>query len=202
METSNSVLDAVLGDLGLPHIEERLSRDFFYRLGLKFPEQYGIACRDVASCVRRAEDLGAGRFLHGHVVAPNWIERGEPRTSVKLEVALGYAGDVQLEFLGPGSGTRHYARALVDEDIALHHVGVYQRGMSEIAERIEHAGYPEAVRGGIQLGTVLDIDFRYFDARKDHDLYLEILDFSLLGRELRVGPLIHTYAKVRDALSL
>lgn len=200
METSNRVLDAVLKDFALPHIEERLSRDFFYQLGLGFPEQYGIACRDVRDCVQRAETLGAGPFIHGHVVAPNWVERGKPVSGVKLEVALGYAGDAQLELLGPGSGTRHYARELVDEEIALHHVGIYQRGMREIAERIESAGYPEAVRGGIGIGNALDIDFRYFDARKEHHLYLEILDFSLFGRQLTPAPLLQAYARLRDML--
>ncbi|HSN84151.1 MAG TPA: VOC family protein [Polyangiales bacterium] len=195
MKTSNRVLDRVLADLGVPHIEERLPRDFFYRLGLKFPQQYGIACRDVGDCIRRAEALGAGPFLHTHVRAPNWIERGQRRRGCRLEVALGYAGDVQIELLGPGQGTEHYSRALEHTDIAFHHVGIYQRGMTELASAMERAGYPEAVRGGVSLGNALRIDFRYFDARQDHGLYLEVLDFSVLGRELRVEPFIRGYAR-------
>ena len=112
METSNRVLDAVLQELSLPHIEERVPRDTFYQLGLKFPQQYGIACRDVSTCVKRAEALGAGPFIHGTVAAPNWVENGELIRDCKLEVALGYAGDAQIEFLGAGRGTEHYARAL------------------------------------------------------------------------------------------
>ena len=64
METSNRVLDAVLKEFNLPHVEEQVPRDVFYKLGLKFPQQYAIAARDIASCVRRAEALGAGPFLH------------------------------------------------------------------------------------------------------------------------------------------
>ncbi|MGB5696693.1 MAG: VOC family protein [Polyangiales bacterium] len=184
MKTSNRVLDGVLRNLCLPHIEERLSRDFFYRLGLRFPKQYGIACRDVAACVRRARALGAGRFLHATIPPPNWIERGKRIRGCKLDVAIGYAGDTQLEFLGPGRGTEHYSRALVDTDIALHHVGIYQHGMDELARRITRAGYPEVVRGGLSFGKALCIDFRYFDARETHGLYLEILDFSIFGRDM------------------
>ena len=194
METSNRVLDSVLKDLAIPHIEERLSRDFFYQLGLRFPQQYGIACRDVAACVKRAEAHGAGPFLHAQIPAPNWIERGKHVKGCQLEVGLGYAGDVQVEFLGPGRGTEHYSQALVDTDIAFHHVGIYQNAMPEVAPQLEHRGFGEVVRGGLQLGRALSIDFRYFDARKAHGLYLEILDFRVLGRELDFSPLIRAYS--------
>ncbi|NNE19295.1 MAG: hypothetical protein HKN10_12545 [Myxococcales bacterium] len=200
METSNGVLDAVLKDLSLPRIEERFHRDFFYELGLKFPGQYGIACRDVASCVRRAEALGAGPFIHATVPAPNWVENGERVRRCKLEVALGYAGDAQIEFLGPGRGTQHYARALVDADIAFHHVGIFQRGVDTLGQTLTRAGCPEVVRGGVALGKALRIDFRYYDSRAEHDVYLEVLDFSCLGMEFGLGPLIRTYSAIRDTL--
>jgi hypothetical protein len=200
METTNHVLDALLKELSLPHIEERLSRDFFYQLGLRFPQQYGIACRDVAACVRRAEALGAGPFLHATVSAPNWIENGELIANCKLEFALGYAGDTQIEFLGPGQGTEHYARAIRDTDIAFHHVGIYQRGMEQLAASITGAGYPQVVQGGIALGNALSIDFRYFDSRADNGIYLEILDFSCLGMQLNMEPLIRAYSKLKKTL--
>jgi hypothetical protein len=197
METTNHVLDSVLKDLSVPHIEERLSRDFFYQLGLRFPQQYGIACRDVAACVRRAEALGAGPFLHATVAPPNWIENGELIPDCKLEVALGYAGDAQIEFLGRGQGTDHYARALVDTDIAFHHVGIFQRGMEKLAASVTSAGYPQVVRGGISFGKALSIDFRYFDSRPAHGIYLEVLDLSLLGLELSLEPIIRTYSAAK-----
>ncbi len=200
METSNRVLDAVLKDLAIPHIEDRLPRDFFYQLGLRFPQQYGIACRDVAACVRRAEAHGAGPFLHAQIAAPNWIERGKQIKGCKLEVALGYAGDVQVEFLGPGQGTEHYSRALVDTDIAFHHVGIYQNAMPEIVPELERHGFGEVVRGGVQLGRALSIDFRYFDAREAHGLYIEVLDFRLLGRELDFSTLIRAYSRLMRGL--
>ena len=69
MKTSNPVLDAVLEALSIPHIEERVPRDVFYQHGLRFPAQYGIACRDVSDCIKRAEAAG---------------ERG---TTIRLQVA-------------------------------------------------------------------------------------------------------------------
>lgn len=200
MQTSNEVLDAVLEDLSVPHIEERLSRDFFFKLGLKYPQQYGIACRDVAACVRRAEALGAGPFLYGIVGAPGWVERGEAVRKCKLEVALGYAGDAQIEFLGPGQGTEHYSRALVDTDVAFHHVGIFQPGIEGHAKAITEAGYPEVVRGGLSFGKALNIDFRYFDSRADHGIYLEVLDLSVAGIELSLGPVVRAYGAVKNAL--
>lgn len=200
METSNHVLDALLEELSLPHVEERVSRDVFYRLGLKFPQQYAIACRDVAACVARAESVGAGPFLHVTIPAPNWVERGERIPGCRLEIALGYAGDRQVEFLGPGRGTEHYSRALVDAEVAFHHVGIYQNGMSEIASRLEAAGYPEVVRGGVTIGRALSFDFRYFDSRDQLGIYLEIQDFSALGREISIAPAIRGYAAARRIL--
>jgi hypothetical protein len=202
METSNHVLDAVLKEFGLPHVEERVPRDVFYQLGLKFPQQYAIAARDVATCVKRAEAQGAGPFLHATIPAPNWVERGRPIKDCKLEVALGYAGDRQLEFLGRGHGTEHYSAALQDRDVAFHHVGIYQNGMSTIAPRLEAAGYPEVVRGGIALGQALNFDFRYFDSRSAFGIYLEIQDFSYFSRELSIAPFLHLYAYLRDRLPL
>jgi hypothetical protein len=202
METSNRLLDAVLKEFSLPHVEEQVPRDVFYKLGLKFPQQYAIACRDVAACVcvRRAEALGAGPFLHVTIPAPNWVERGELIKDCKLEVALGYAGDRQVEFLGPGRGTQHYARELVDSDVVFHHVGIYQRGMDELAANITNAGYPEVVQGGVTLGKALSFDFRYFDSRADLGIYLEVQDFRLLDRELSIEPALRAYAKLKTAL--
>jgi hypothetical protein len=202
METSNRVLDAVLKEFDLPHVEEQVPRDVFYELGLKFPQQYAIAARDVASCVRRAEALGAGPFLHVTIPAPNWVERGELIKDCKLEVALGYAGDRQVEFLGPGQGTEHYSRALQDADIAFHHVGIYQNGMADIAPRLENAGYPEVVRGGISFGKALSFDFRYFDSRPDLGIYLEVQDFRILNREISIEPVLRSYAKLKKTLPL
>ena len=203
METSNRVLDAVLREFDLPHVEEVVPRDVFYQLGLKFPQQYAIAACEVAECVKRAEARGAGPFLHATIPAPNWVERGELIKDCKLEVALGYAGDRQVEFLGPGECTHHYSRALVDTDVAFHHVGIYQRGMEEIARRLEAAGYPEVVRGGIKIGKALSFDFRYFDSREAlGGIYLEIQDFRYFNKELNLAPLIRAGARLGDMLPL
>lgn len=196
---SNPVLNRVLRDLGIARIEDRLPREFFYQHGLAFPQQYGIACRDVAGCVRRAEALGAGPFLRASLKPPNWVEHGE-RRKCTLEFALGYAGDVEIELLGPGRGTDHYARALSDADVTLHHMGIYQKGMSQIARTLETADYPTVVTGGLSLDPALKIDFRYFDARNPHGLYLEVLDFRLLGLPFSPKPAIRLQAALKRAL--
>jgi hypothetical protein len=200
METSNRVFDNLLKEFSLPHVEERIPRDVFYQLGLKFPQQYAIAARDVRGCVKRAEALGAGPFIVATIPAPNWVERGRLIRDCKLELALGYAGDRQVEFLGPGKGTQHYAAALEDTDVAFHHVGIYQDGMATIAATLESRGYPEVVRGGVRIGPVVSVDFRYFDSRHDYGLYLEIQEFRTFGREFSLNPLIHAYADVRRRL--
>ncbi len=107
-----------------------------------------------------------------------------------------------MEFLGPGHGTEHYSSALQDEEVVFHHVGIYQNGMSTIAPRLEAAGYPEVVRGGITFGKALRFDFRYFDSRAAFGVYLEVQDFSYFGRELSIAPFLHLYARLRNVLPL
>lgn len=202
METSNRVLDAILKEFSLPHVEERVPRDVFYQLGLEFPQQYAIAVRDVGSSVKRAEAVGAGPFLHATIPAPNWVERGKRLEDCKIELALGYAGDRQVEILGPGVGTQHYAGELGDADAVFHHVGTYQNGMAELARNIEAAGYPEVVRGGLRFGDVLNFDFRYFDSREAFGIYLEVQDFSYFGRKLSLEPFLRGFAKLKNAWRL
>ena len=202
METSNRVLDTLLEGLSLPHVEERIPRDVFDRLGLKFPQQYAIAARDVRTCVKRAESLGAGPFLVATIPAPNWVERGTRIKHCQLELALGYAGDRQVEFLGPGRGTQHYSAALKDTDVAFHHVGIYQDGMATIAPTLTSNGYPEVVRGGLRIGSLVSVDFRYFDARHDYGVYFEIQELRSFGREFSLNPLIRAYAELRRRLPL
>jgi hypothetical protein len=91
----------VLTAYGLPAFEGILDGDFRKRFGLNNAGQYVIACRDIRAECRKAEALGAGPFWINKIPAPNWIEGGE-RRRCKLEYALGYFGDEQLEFLGPG----------------------------------------------------------------------------------------------------
>ena len=190
----NDELGRFLEAFSLPAIEDRLPRDFFFKHGLRFPQQYGIACRDVTGCVQRAEALGAGPFIHATVAAPNWTERGERRRGCRLEVALGYAGDTQIEFLGPGRGTEFYAEAIREKDITFHHVGIYQRGMEQLAASLMDAGYSNIVRGGITLKNALSFDFRYFDTREEYSVYVELLDFHCLGMEIPMESLIRAYA--------
>ena len=143
--------------------------------------------RSAPEC-RKAERLGAGPFLGAKVPAPGWIENGQAR-SCKLEFALGALGRDQMEFLGPGEGTGFYADALQGAEHVLHHVGVYQTGSPELEGRLNEAGYATAVKGGLRLGPLLAIEFRYFDTRDELGCYLEILDFEAGGIQLPVrGP--------------
>ena len=129
-------------------------------------------------------------FLVGRVPAPNWWERGERRRGVVLEVALGYAGDTQIEFLGPGRGTSFYRDALLGRDTALHHVGAYQPGVAEVERSLGRAGFAQAIHGGARVGPLADFDFRYYDTREALGVYVEILDFSALGRPLDIAPVV------------
>ena len=172
---------AVAG-LELPPLEDLLDGAFRRALGLAPASQYGIACRDVPATIRESEARGLGPFARAVVPVPRWVENGE-RRPVRLEFALGYDGEAQVELLGSGHGTRFYADALAgaSAQAVLHHVGVYQAGLADASDRLERAGFPRVVAGGVRLGRLARFQFAYHDTREALGVYLEILDFAMLG---------------------
>ncbi len=164
----------------LPSFEELLPASFRDRFGINPGGQYGVACSSVAAECAAAEALGAGPFIGGKLGAPNWVEFGKPR-KCKLEVALGYEEDQQIEFLGPGTGTSFYFEALGEKDHVLHHVGVFQNGSDEMERVMNDAGFETAVSGGVRFGNALGFEFKYFDTRDELGFYLEFLDFHYMG---------------------
>ena len=128
---SVDLLSRVLERFDVPTLASRLPSRFRDTYGLAVPQQYGIACRDVRRCCAIAESLGAGPFLVARIPATGWQERGELRRCT-LEVGLGYAGNTQVEFLGPGRGTDFYSSVLDGAEARLHHAGIYQRGVGRI----------------------------------------------------------------------
>ncbi len=56
---------------------------------------------DVGAEIKALEALGCSPFIHVNMAAPGWTEQGEAR-KVKVEMAMGYTEDEQIELLGPG----------------------------------------------------------------------------------------------------
>lgn len=190
---SADLLSRVLERFEVPNLASQLPSRFRETYGLLVPQQYGIACRDVQRCCAIAESLGAGPFLVARIPAAGWHESGQPRRCT-LELGLGYAGDTQVEFLGLGRGTDFYSSVLDGAETRLHHAGIYQPGVARIGAQLIAAGYPEAARGGVSLGRGLSFDYRYYDTRAELGIYLEILDFTWLGRPLSIEPAVHAGA--------
>jgi hypothetical protein len=160
--------------------------------------QYGIACVDVQTECARAESLGAGPFLAANLSASNRTEFGRRLgKGARLDFALGYTGECELEFLGPGEGSGFYSDALDGRSSVLHHVGIYQSGIEKIEQRLNAGGYKTVVSGGTSLGWLFGAKYLYFDTRSDLGCYLEILDFYVLGSiPIPIRTLVETFAKL------
>lgn len=173
----------VLAALGsVPDLGSLVAPAFLERFQLAAPMQYGIVCRDVPAGIRRLESLGAGPFLHARTRAPGWTERGE-RKAVVTDMALGYVEHQQVELLGPGEGTDLYAEKIpADGGFALHHVGIAQLGMHRIKPALAGAGFPAVVELGLKIGPLYSVDVAYFDTRDELGFYVEILEFTMLGK--------------------
>ncbi|MCA9574303.1 MAG: hypothetical protein KC668_02670 [Myxococcales bacterium] len=195
-DAPDEVLRRVLDHFALPKLSDAVPNDVLTRFGLVRPTQYGVACRDVKRACAEAERLGAGPFVVATIDAVGWRERGVRVPGCRLDVGLGFVGNTQIEFLGPGRRTRFYSDALDGADARLHHAGIYQRGVESLGAHLVAAGHPEAVRGGLHLGAALSFDFRYYDTRDALGIYLEVLDFRVLDRPLIMDPFIRVGARI------
>lgn len=171
----------IIEKLGGQDLASLIPLDFMNAHGLTRPAQYGMVCADVAGEIEKLEALGATPFIHATMNAPGWTEQGEEK-KVKVEMAMGYARDEQIELLGPGSNTDFYRNAIpADGALTLHHVCCMQNDLQRLRRLLPRAGYPLYLEGGINIG-VLSTRFAYFDTREALGIWLEVAQYRLLGR--------------------
>ena len=169
---------------GVPDLVGLIPAAFRERFQLAEPMQYGMVCRDFPDKIARLEALGAGPFVHANVGIPGWRERGVAR-KVRVEVALGYCAGQQIELLGPGTNTNHYAEKIpADGGFALHHVGIAQPGLEASRRAFAAAGIEAAVELGMKIGPLYSLEGAYYDTRDELGFYVELLEFRSFGRHV------------------
>ena len=172
---------AIITRLGGIALDQLVDPDFLEEFGLSTPGQYGMVCADVAEEMDALEALGATPFVHANMDAPGWSEQGEKK-KVKVEMAMGYTGEEQIELLGPGQGTDFYRDAIpADGSLTLHHVCCMQNNIEALKRLLPAAGYPLYLEGGVNIGLISS-HFAYFDTREALGFWLEIAQYRLLGR--------------------
>ncbi len=183
-----TVKDEVLAAMGgVPDLTSLIPASFRARFHLAEPMQYGMVCRDFPEKIARLEALGAGPFVHGKVGQPGWREHGVARR-VRNEVALGYCTNQQIELLGPGTNTEHYAEKIpADGGFALHHVGIAQLGLAASRRAFAEAGIEAVVELGLKMGPLYSMEVAYFDTRDELGFYVELLEFRSFGRHVPLG---------------
>lgn len=173
--------DQIVQRLGGKDFDNLVDQFFLRKFGLSKPAQYGMVCADVAAEIEALEALGCTPFIHVNIAAPGWTEQGEAR-KVRLEMAMGYTGDEQIELLGPGENTDFYRDKIpADGALTLHHVCCMENNLDELKLSLPAAGYPLYLEGGVNIG-VLSAHFAYFDTRDKLGFWLEIGQYRLLGK--------------------
>jgi hypothetical protein len=129
---------------------------------------------------------------------PNWKEYGQPKEAY-AEMALGYSNGQQIELLGEGKNINIYKEKIpADGSIALHHVCVFQEDIVELERRLNGAGFPTAGSGHIGISGLYTTCVRYIDTRETLGIYLEMVEYRLLGRHSPPGEkLITALAKLQ-----
>ena len=184
--------EQVMLQLGCDDLHELVDHKFLQEFGLVMPQQYGMVCQDVQDQIANLEALGAGPFVHAIMKMPNWKEYGQARESY-ADMALGYSDGQQIELLGEGRSINLYKEKIPsDGSIALHHVCVFQENPAELERRLNNAGYPTAGSGHIGIPGLYTTRVRYIDTRATLGIYLEIVEYKLLGKHLPPGEKIIT----------
>ena len=112
--------------------------------------------------------------------------RGEPVRFV-AHIALGYAGDLQLELIQPVEGPSIHAEFLEAGGPGLHHVCFDVDDVEAACAAAEAAGVPVLMRGSMMDG---EIEFAYVDGSAGGAPYVELA---------RVGPGMRAfYAAVKE----
>jgi len=173
--------EQIVKQLGGKDIDHLVDQFFLRKFGLSKPAQYGMVCADVAAEISALEKLGCTPFIHVNMAAPGWTEQGEAR-KVKVEMAMGYTGDEQIELLGPGKNTDFYSDGIpADGALTLHHICCMENNLDELKRALPAAGYPLYAEGGVNLG-VLSTYFAYFDTRDKLGFWLEIAQYRVMGK--------------------
>jgi hypothetical protein len=171
----------VVTRLGGRDLSQLIDPYFLREFGLSKPGQYGMVCGDVSAEINALEALGCTPFIHAHMGAPGWTEQGQAR-KVKVDMAMGYTADGQIELLGAGVGTNFYSDVIPDDGaLTVQHVCCFENNLDELKQRLPEAGYPLYLEGGINLG-ILSTYFAYFDTRELLGCWLEIGQYRFLGR--------------------
>ena len=182
----------VMQQLGCDDLNELVDRKFLQEFGLVMPEQYGMVCQNVKEQIARLEALGAGPFLYANMKMPNWKERGQPKEAY-AEMSLGYSNGQQIELLGEGKNIDIYREKIpTDGSLALHHVCVFQEDIPELERRLNNAGYPTAGSGHIGVKGLYTTTVRYIDTRETLGIYIEMVEYKMLGRHTPPGEKIIT----------
>ena len=105
--------------------------------------------------------------------------RGAPSDS-SAHLALGFAGDVQIELIEPVRGQSIYREFLDAGRSGLHHVAFLVPDFAATTARLAADGLA-CVSDGVLAGA-MRVDFAYFDAGPHAGSYLEILAFDAAAR--------------------
>lgn len=160
-----------------------------FRIAYALPEifQLGIVVPDVPAACARLEEEGVPPFFIAHGAPASWIEHGEAK-AFSGQLAWSYREGIQIEHLGPGTGSDFYRKDLDPQGRpVLQHLGFPVPDVAAATKRLTDAGMPLVVRGKLLFGPIV-CHWDYVDALKEVGYYIEIYRFSLFGATLILPP--------------
>ena len=128
----------------------------------------------MAACNRWIKFYGVGPFyITQNLSIGNVQYRGAPG-ELRMSVGLAQAGDVQIELIEQHSDSNSAYRDMYKKgQHGFHHCCVWSSDYEADMKAYPAAGYPATTYGG---GDGSAPRFAYFDARKDFDIFLEIVE--------------------------
>lgn len=133
-----------------------------------------------------ASALGVRHFerLAGVELGEGCTHRGA-RADASLDLAIGYAGDTQIELVYPARGASIHREFLDAGRSGLHHLGFLVDDFAGATASLRAQGLTCVAEGLLETG--MRVEFAYFDATAQAGSVLEILAFDAAARAFMNG---------------
>ena len=151
-------------------------------LGLPQCGQVGYVVDDVGeACRHHGPSLGIARWYRAVIRRQQLVADGAPLAQ-QFEIAIGYAGGVQIEVLSvTGGGGAFATQPAETQEFQPHHVAVFIDDVRREEARLNALGYRTLQSGWFSFAPRSKTRIAYLDTAPAHGIIVELIENRYLG---------------------
>lgn len=159
-----------------------IQQDPITPLNLKAVNQLGIIVKNIDRSLINYRKLMNIRSWYRAQIIQEDIYYKNRRIDLKLDVAVGYSGRLQLELIEVLQGEENiYTELINNRGEGLHHIGFMVSNIQKKTEALKKSGLIPVQHGFIKTKGRAEIRFAYFDTVKICGYILELIETKLFG---------------------